>query len=234
METREFRLGEWLVQPSLNRLVRGDARVHIRPRLMDILCYLAQHNVEVVAKAEIIEAVWARRYVADSALSRSVAELRGVLGDDATEPSYIETIVKRGYRLVAPVTYVEPPVPQATLEEPPAALRPPSPPGKAACCLLWDDQELPLSEGENLIGRTPGLALSIGSAVVSRRHARIVVTQGRAVLEDLGSKNGTYVRGTRIRGPIELLDGDEVCFGRDLVMFRRCDSTATTSTASPP
>ena len=100
---RDFRIGEWLVQPSLNRVSREGQSLQLEPRTMDTLAYLAHHVGRVVPRMEIIEAVWEREFVADATLSHTVAELRSALGDDARRPRYIETISKRGYRLVAPV-----------------------------------------------------------------------------------------------------------------------------------
>jgi DNA-binding winged helix-turn-helix (wHTH) protein len=228
----DFRLGGWLVQPSLNRLSRGDERVQIRPRLMDVLIFLAKHPGEVVSKDEIIAAVWARRFMAESVLTRSIAELRRSLGDSAVKPQFIETITKRGYRLVAPVENVKGSVIAPVAE--PAPSRKPLAVGEHPCGLCWGEQEIPLSEGENVIGRTRDAVVRISSSRVSRRHARIVVTGGRAVVEDLGSKNGTFVRGRRINRPVELSDGDEICFGRDVVVFRFCYPAGTTVTDEPP
>ena len=100
---RSFRLGEWLVQPSLDRLSRRGEVVQLRPKVMDVLVHLAANAGEVVSKNALIDAVWARQFIADSALSRAVFELREALGDDPHAPRYIETISKRGYRLIAPV-----------------------------------------------------------------------------------------------------------------------------------
>lgn len=98
-----FHVGDWLVEPSLNRVTRSDEVHHLRPRLMDLLVYLAQRPGQVVAKDQILEAVWRQRFVAESVLSRSVAELRELLDDDVRHPRIVETISKRGYRLVAVV-----------------------------------------------------------------------------------------------------------------------------------
>ena len=100
---RDFRLGDWLVQPSLNRLVRGDTFIHFRPKVMDVLVCLASRAGEVVAKEAIVDAVWAKEFIADSTFSRAIFELRESLGDDPQHPTYLETIPKRGYRLLAPV-----------------------------------------------------------------------------------------------------------------------------------
>jgi TolB-like protein/tetratricopeptide (TPR) repeat protein len=103
---RDFHLGDWLVEPSLNRLTRAEDVHHLRPRLMDLLVFLAQHPNQVVTKDQLLEYVWHQRFGAESLLSRSVADLRRLLGDDAEQPQFIETITKRGYRLVAAVSRV--------------------------------------------------------------------------------------------------------------------------------
>ena len=115
-----FRLGEWSVSPTLNQLARNGAVVHLRPKVMDVLVYLAEHG-GVVPKEEIIAAVWAKEFLAGTALSRAVFELREVLGDEAQQPRYIETIAKRGYRLIAPVVWEEQPsAPAGAAASPPA------------------------------------------------------------------------------------------------------------------
>ena len=99
----DFLLAEWLVQPRLNRLSSGARTVQLEPRTMDVLAYLASHAGRVVPREEILEGVWRRHFVADATLSHAVAELRRVLGDSARRPRFIETISKRGYRVVATV-----------------------------------------------------------------------------------------------------------------------------------
>jgi TolB-like protein/Flp pilus assembly protein TadD len=99
----DFRLGEWLIQPSLDRISQGATVARLRPRLMDFLVFLARNAGRVVGKDEIIEAVWERRFLAESVLTRSVADLRRLLHDEAEKPRFIETVPKRGYRLMVPV-----------------------------------------------------------------------------------------------------------------------------------
>jgi TolB-like protein len=98
-----FRVAEWEIDPAACRLAKGDTEVHLRPLLMDLLVLLSARAGEVVTKDEIIERVWQGRFLSDSVLTRTMAELRRILGDDVREPQIIETIRKRGYRLVAPV-----------------------------------------------------------------------------------------------------------------------------------
>jgi DNA-binding winged helix-turn-helix (wHTH) protein/TolB-like protein/Flp pilus assembly protein TadD len=98
-----FRLGDWLVQPSLNRISRGAATAALQPRFMDLLVYLSEHAGKVVSKEEILEAVWAKEFVSEGTLTHAVAVIRQTLGDDVRKPEYIETIPTRGYRVIAPV-----------------------------------------------------------------------------------------------------------------------------------
>ncbi len=103
----EFRLGEWLVQPQLNLLVLGEQAVRVEPKVMDVLVYMAGHAGEVLPKERIIGTVWADAFVGDEALTYSISELRKALSDDARSPRFIQTIPRRGYRLIAPVSFPE-------------------------------------------------------------------------------------------------------------------------------
>jgi pSer/pThr/pTyr-binding forkhead associated (FHA) protein len=89
-----------------------------------------------------------------------------------------------------------------------------------ACRLVWGTREIGLAEGENVIGRAEGSAVRIDSPRVSRRHARIVVSGGAGSIEDLGSKNGTFVKGQRITAPYRLADGDQIRLGSVVITFR--------------
>jgi eukaryotic-like serine/threonine-protein kinase len=101
-----FTLGECLVDPKACQVSCGDRVVKLRPQLVDVLVCLARHAGKIVLKDELLKAVWPGQYVAESGLSRCVAELRQILQDDAQQPRYIETVMKRGYRLVAPVVWL--------------------------------------------------------------------------------------------------------------------------------
>jgi DNA-binding winged helix-turn-helix (wHTH) protein/WD40 repeat protein len=107
-----FLVGDWRVEPTLNRLVRGEDSVQLEHKGMDVLLCLAEHPGEVVTKHELLDAVWQTEFVSDNTLQRRIAELRDALGDDALNPRYIETIRKRGYRLIAEIRaadhYVDP------------------------------------------------------------------------------------------------------------------------------
>ncbi len=100
---RSFCLGGWLVEPSLNRLSHGDATIQLELKVMDVLVCLAERAGEVVTRQEIVDRVWATEFISDNTLTHAITEIRNALGDDARNPSFIETIHRRGYRLIAPV-----------------------------------------------------------------------------------------------------------------------------------
>src|SRR5216683_2861352 len=99
----DFRVGSWLVQPSLNNISQNGTSNRVEPKVMEVLVCLAEHAGEAVPKEKLLQTVWPDTFVSDDVLKRSVSELRRVFGDDAHESRVIETIPKRGYRLVAAV-----------------------------------------------------------------------------------------------------------------------------------
>ena len=100
-----FQLGDWWIVPSECRLRRAGEERHLFPQQMDVLVFLARRAGKVISKDKIFDAVWHETAVQEGALPRCVSEIRKALGDDALEPRYIQTIRKRGYRVVAPVVW---------------------------------------------------------------------------------------------------------------------------------
>lgn len=98
-----FLFGDWLVEPDQNRLTRGGTARLLEPKAMEVLVYLCARPGRVVGADEIIKAVWDDRPMGDNPVYKSVAKLRRALGDDSSEPRYIATIPKKGYRLLAEV-----------------------------------------------------------------------------------------------------------------------------------
>ncbi len=114
--TRELRVGEWLVEPDLNRISNRGRVVSIEPKVIDVLLCLADHPDDVLSKDKIIRTVWPDTYVSENVLSYSISELRRAFEDDARNPHIIQTIPRRGYRLIAPVARLgSPPRPQPSI-----------------------------------------------------------------------------------------------------------------------
>ncbi|MGA7304884.1 MAG: winged helix-turn-helix domain-containing protein [Rhodothermales bacterium] len=103
-----FRVGDWLAEPSLNRISREGEDVAVEPKVMEVLVCLARNPGSTVTKDFFFETVWDGMVVTEDVLSRCISELRKNLGDDSRDPTYIETIRKTGYRLIAPVSDREP------------------------------------------------------------------------------------------------------------------------------
>lgn len=101
---REFRVGEWLVEPNLNCISRANEKISVEPKVIEVLAYLAEYPGEVLAKEQIIQAVWPDTYVSEEVLRYSITELRKAFRDDAKNPQIIQTIPRRGYRLIADVS----------------------------------------------------------------------------------------------------------------------------------
>ena len=148
-----FTVGDWLVEPKACHLSRGDTVVKLRPQLVDLLVCLARQHGEIVLKDEIFAEVWPGQFIAESGLSRCVAELRQLLHDDAQQPRFIETIPKRGYRLIAPVAWLPRPsrddatLPGAALSDITSASEAPAPmpPGPEAPTPLAPEAPAPLA-----------------------------------------------------------------------------------------
>ena len=211
-----IRIGECVLDSAARRLSRAGRSVHLSPKAFQLLELLLAQRPRAVSKAEMRDALWPATYVAASSLARVVAELRAALADDARHPRLVRTVHGFGYAFLGDAA-TEPQTPSA-------------PPDAFACRLTWGDREILLREGEHVLGRAPTASVWIDSTSVSRSHARIVVAGGRATLEDLGSKNGTFLRGQKLQAPSELSDGDVIAVGPMVLKFRAARATVSTAT----
>jgi len=99
-----FRVGEWTVEPALNAVRREGAVVHLEPKVMDLLVFLARHAGQVVSREALFDAVWPSVVVTDDTLTQAVIKLRRAFGERARNAAYLQTVPKKGYRLIAAVT----------------------------------------------------------------------------------------------------------------------------------
>ena len=204
------------------RLLRGEKEIALRPKARALLGFLLENGGRLLSHEEVLDRVWPDVVVTDDALRFQVAELRRALGD--RRGRLLKTIPAEGYRFDMVIERDE-------------SLRPrigarPSPQRSAYRCRLFlETREIALAEGESIIGREPASAIWLDDPLVSRRHARIVVANGRATLEDLASRNGTRLCGTRIGRPRRLEDGDEIRIGPVRMIFRELLGTETTKSS---
>ena len=114
----DFRIGQWLVQPTLNSISDNESSKRVEPKMMQVLVHLAAHAGQVVSKEQLMGAAWPDTFVTDDVLLRCISELRKALSDDPREPRFIQTIAKKGYRLIAPVEWMDRPPEAARATEP--------------------------------------------------------------------------------------------------------------------
>jgi len=210
---KSVRFGEFELDLDRRELRRGHGACHLSPRAFALLDVLVAERPRTLSKDDLRKRLWPDTYVSNTALAQLVTEVRKALGDRARESTWIRTVFGFGYGFAGTVQ-----------EEGDAE----APPARPACWLRWGHHHLTLGEGENVVGRASEADVRIGVPEVSRRHARIVVDGGAAVLEDLQSRNGTFVRGRPVSRPTKLADGDEIAFGPELLVF--CSTSASTTT----
>jgi DNA-binding winged helix-turn-helix (wHTH) protein len=213
-----YRFARFALNSDTRELFADGSEVRLSPKAFDLLLLLAQHRSRAVSKTELQERLWPSTFVGETNLATLVAEVRRVLGDTADDPEYVRTVHRFGYRFVADVV--------ETATRPGGGSR-----SDARMYLTTAEQHFLLPEGEVEIGRSVEVAIRIDAGSVSRRHARIVVSGGEARLEDLGSKNGTFVDGKPITSACLLKDGDEIRIGRVELTFRLSMPTKATETA---
>jgi DNA-binding winged helix-turn-helix (wHTH) protein len=199
------------------RLFRGTEEVHLSPKAFETFRVLIENRHRAMSKAELLDRVWADVNVTEVSLARVISEIRERLGDDRKDGRIIRTVHSHGYAFVAEI-------------DDEGAETQPQPRGQAVSWLVSSNWTWPLYEGSQVIGRDPALEVTLDSPNVSRRHARIDIIGADATIEDLGSKNGTYVADLEITGPTPLNDGDEIVIGRFRLVFRVADSTGSTET----
>ena len=175
-----------------------------------------------ISKAELKDLLWPSTFVADANVPSLVAEIRTALGDRARQPRFVRTVQRFGYAFCATARAVGG-------DGLALAGRIPAP-----VHLVGPTQELTLTEGETILGRSRQATAVVESPSVSRRHARVVVESGRATIEDLDSKNSTFVGDRRISGPTPLSDGDEVRLETVRLVFRAGDETSTATAGQGP
>jgi DNA-binding winged helix-turn-helix (wHTH) protein len=207
-----------LFDSDTRQVLRDGAAAPLSPKAFLLLELLVENRPRAVSKEAIRERLWPGTYVHEANLGNLVSELRAALGDGGHSSRIIRTVRRFGYAFSADARAADPltaPVRNAT-----------------AYRLIWGNREIALSSGENVIGRGPESVVWIDHSSVSRRHARIVIGAEDPILEDLGSKNGTCVRGKRVKGQTLIREGDTIEIGPACLQFRIFDRTDSTASAS--
>jgi hypothetical protein len=190
--------------------------VHVSPKAFDLLVFLLANRTRALSKAKLQEHLWPTTFVEETNLAGLIAEIRRALRDPAADPVFVRTVYGFGYRFVGPVT-VDAGTPEAGAS-------------RTKLYLVSTLGEMLLMDGANVIGRGADATIQIDSPGVSRYHARVLVSGREATLQDLQSKNGTYLNGTRISESPQLTDGDEIRLGSVVMTFKIATATSPTAT----
>jgi DNA-binding winged helix-turn-helix (wHTH) protein len=208
------RFAECAFDSDARQLTVAGRAIGLSPRALELLTLLLAHRPRSLPQAELRDRLWPDTVVSYTSVARLVTELRHAVGDQRRQPRFIRTVHGFGYAFCGEANDVSGPPPHTAFP----------------CSLVWGTREIGLAEGENLIGRMDECAVRIDSPRVSRRHARILVTQGAASIEDLGSKNGTFVAKRIVHEPTPLADGDELGVGSAVLIFRKGYGPGSTQT----
>jgi DNA-binding winged helix-turn-helix (wHTH) protein len=210
----KVRFGEVRFDGEARQLFRRQDAVHLSGKAFELLKLLLERRPAALSKAEIQEHLWPDTFVSEANLPTLVTEIRDAIGDDARQARFVRTVHGFGYAFSGEVTD------DSRLVD-----------GTPRHCWLRSETgRIPLGEGDNVVGRGEDASVVLESSTVSRHHARICVRGRVAIIEDLESKNGTYVGDERVSVPRELQEGDQIRIGAFLLTFHRPDPNASTST----
>ena len=169
----------------------------------------------MVSKDELNDRLWPETFVSEVNLATLVAELRRAVGEQAANPCFIRTVHRHGYAFSG--TAVEESARSQTVID-----------ALGSHWVVWRGGQVRLATGDNVLGRGRRVRVWLDSPTVSRRHAKIVLAGPSATLEDLGSRNGTFLRGERVTSAVALEDGDEIRVGSVQLEYRINSGQATT------
>jgi len=206
--------GEFTLDTDARQVLGADGELHFSPKAYELLKILVENRPRALSKNELYERLWPATFVSEVNLATLIAEIREALGDDARKPRFIRTAHRFGYAFCGTTSDA----PRADDSE------------TTFCWLVTGGRRVPLRLGENILGREPEDGINLDSPTVSRRHARISISGTDAVIEDLGSKNGTFVGGEPISAAVALKDGDEIRTGSVVCRFRMTLRKGTTAT----
>ncbi len=215
-----FRFGPFSLDSRTRQLLRDGREVALSPKAFQLLLLLVENRSRAMSREELHQQLWPSTFVLETNLAGLVAEVRRALEDTADKPTFVRTRHRFGYWFIANVSEEE---------APPASGEP-----VVKYLLVWDTRQVVLPEGNTIVGRGPDSSVWIDAPGVSRQHARFVVREGEATVEDLKSKNGTYVGPHRVEMPRRLVDGDQIRLGSVVITFRIPQPPGATETSPGP
>lgn len=205
--------GQHVLDTDLRQLERGGQAVRLSPKALTLIEVLIVERPRPVSKRILLDRVWPGVIVEEQNVKNTIVEIREALGDDA---SCIRTVQRFGYAFCG-----------EAVEE----IRTGKP--FAKCWLYHSWGATPITTAETYLGRDPSCGLCLDYPGVSRYHARLSISGDATTVEDLGSKNGTWVGSRRISSPTVLQHGDRIRIGTTEVIFRNSSEVDSTLTDPP-
>jgi DNA-binding winged helix-turn-helix (wHTH) protein len=209
-ERMRISFGQHVLDTDRRQLERGRDVVRLSPKALALLEVLIGERPRSIPKHVLLDRVWPDVVVEEQNVKNTIVEIRAALRDDA---NHIRTVQRFGYAFSG----------KAKEERADQAER-------ARYWLYSAKRRMPVEDSEIEVGRDPSCGLCLDYPGVSRRHARLALSNDTATIEDLGSKNGTWVQDQRITGPTELRDGDRIRIGSAELIFRISPGTVSTMT----
>lgn len=222
------RFAEFELDLAAYALRKGGERVRLEKMPMEVLIRLVRADGALVERGEIRAALWGSDVFVehDAAINTAVRKIRQALGDDPEKPRFVETVVGKGYRFVASVESVQSRGQGQgnAIASARAAERRTFP----SYSMTRGADEFILETGVTVLGRDPSVGVYVEHPSVSRHHARITIEGDEAVLEDLKSRNGTFLDGRRIDAPTRIHRGAVIGLGAITLTFRVLSAPAST------
>jgi DNA-binding winged helix-turn-helix (wHTH) protein len=212
----QVRFGEFTLDAETRQLRQGEAERHLSPKGFELLRLLVEHRPRALSKEELHGRLWPSTFVSEATLSSLVAEVREALGEKARGGRFVRTVHRFGYAFSGAATDL---TPQGRPSH-----------DQVRCWIIWEWGQVGLPQGDHVLGRDADVAVWLESPTVSRHHARICITGPEATIEDLGSKNGTYLRGEPVVGRVSVMDGDEIRLGSIAIKLRLPERPGSTQT----
>lgn len=201
-----YRFDRFVVDGDTRRLLRDREEIHLSPKAFHLLQILIENRQRAVSKGDLQKDLWPNTFVAETNLASVIREVRQALDDTAETPRFVRTVHRFGYWFIGEILGEE------------ASGAVPAP--RIRCWLVWASRQIPVDLGEHILGRAPDASVWVDAPGVSRHHARLVVSGEEATVEDLGSKNGTFVGNEHVTSPRRLNDGDTIRLGPVVITFR--------------
>jgi DNA-binding winged helix-turn-helix (wHTH) protein len=206
-----------LVDTSARVVRLGKDEVRLVPKAFDLLAILVAHRPNVVPHDQLHAILWPGVHVSETSLPALVTQLRRALGDTSSRERMIRTAHRVGYAFVG----------NGALAGEPTTSR------ASVWRVMWRGQSIVVPNGESIIGREKVCSVQLDADSISRRHARLVVAGSTASIEDLESKNGTWLSGERLVARAPLADGTSVRLGSETIRFELGRPDGPTRTVEP-